>query len=327
MPHMTYDHKNNERKNKLLLENEDDLQQGNQLESDSAKASHQLLSNPQSLSNADIITLQRTIGNQAVQRLLNPVKDEDKNEKEDVHTTAEPAPRYHIESTTHAAQRVPVTGQQLELGATPTDANVGWNYQYDVSFTPSKCILAIKTKINPTVHADGRVAPTAEEVETVKENTNKSFKQMWDNKFVLVETATKKKYSLRTKLDFVDSGQDLSVSLYSGDGRANLEEWYVDGDTLTLAHELGHQMGLLDEYIDPTVANRATGTSAGVQTDHSIMGNYYTEGEDQAEVKLRHGQHIATDISTATGRTFSAIKPNGLVMFLRKILGLFDGMR
>ena len=157
----------------------------------------------------------------------------------------------------------------------------------------------------------------------VKKNTNKAFQQVWDNEFVLVETDTKKKYSLRTKLDFVDSGEDLSVSLYSGDGRANLEEWYVGGDTLTLAHEIGHQMGLLDEYEDPTVADRATAASPGIHTDHSIMGNYYVEGMDQAEVKLRHGKHIATDISTATGRNFSAIKPNKVVMLLRRIMGWF----
>jgi hypothetical protein len=44
-------------------------------------------------------------------------------------------------------------------------------------------------------------------------------------------------------------------------------------------------LGLIDEYIDPTAVNRGTAACRGVFQDHSIMGNYYVEGKDVAEVK------------------------------------------
>jgi len=104
-----------------------------------------------------------------------------------------------------------------------------------------------------------------------------------DNKCVLTDTASHQQYNLRAEVQFVDSGEHYTVALHTGpDDNGNVTNWYAGNYDKTLAHELGHQLGLKDEYIDANAPDRATATSPGVHTDHSIMGNYLAEGRPQA---------------------------------------------
>jgi hypothetical protein len=176
-----------------------------------------------------------------------------------------------------------------------------WTSAYEVEFVGSECRLNINAKIN-------RDAGVTEAQETsVKNVTRAEFMRIWDNKFTLTESgAGTGTYTLRVTVCYVTSGEHVAIGLHAGEGRDNRRNWYVDSNATDRAHEMGHQLGLLDEYLDPEVVNRATATSPGVFTDHSIMGDYYTEGRARATAKLRHGQRIASHISTATGRTFTA---------------------
>ena len=60
---------------------------------------------------------------------------------------------------------------------------------------------------------------------------------------------------------------------------------------VTIAHEFGHAlMGASDEYANPAVPARV------LTSDHSIMADYYTEGQAAAEFKVRHFQHLLAPI-------------------------------
>jgi len=88
------------------------------------------------------------------------------------------------------------------------------------------------------------------------------------------------------------------VRLSRGPGRDDKTHWYVSGSIpMDRAHELSHALGLRDEYIDASVPRRRNAAAPGVFDDHSLLGNYYNEGVAQAEVKLRHAQQLAADIS------------------------------
>lgn len=101
------------------------------------------------------------------------------------------------------------------------------------------------------------------------------------------------------------SGADLNIKLYKGSGTNTLSKWYVDSlEGITRAHELGHALGLKDEYVSSKAENRQTRLSPGVYEDNSLMGDYKTEGVEKAEVKIRHGDVLADDISKVTGRSF-----------------------
>jgi hypothetical protein len=141
------------------------------------------------------------------------------------------------------------------------------------------------------------------DVADVQQRARTSFRDKFDNKFIF--TDGQNNFAVRTDVQFVDSGEHVAVNLHPGNGRSNRTNWSVQRPSETFAHELGHQLGLLDEYVDARTTSRATASSPGVHTDHSIMGNYHSEGAREAAVRQRHGQTIAGHINTALGRTFT----------------------
>jgi hypothetical protein len=151
---------------------------------------------------------------------------------------------------------------------------------------------------------DQNVTPA--QVAQVKTETSDAFERFWDNKFFFDDTRSGERFFLRVRVVYVDTGGHVRIRLRSGAGRDNQTTWFVDSIPTDRAHELSHQLGLLDEYIDARVTRRRNATATGVFQDHSLMGNYYTEGIAHAEVKLRHGQQLAAAIGRTTGRRLQA---------------------
>ncbi len=201
----------------------------------------------------------------------------------------------------NAVQRSVVQRQDLSMTQSHnvSDGPYGWTSAYDIHITDAEVTVTIGAQINP----DPGVTPA--QVTRVKTVTATEFQRYWDSRFDLKD-ATGRARPLRVRLDFASAAPHLQIALHAGAGRDDLSNWFVDSQPIDRAHELGHQLGLKDEYVDATAPNRATATSPGVFTDHSIMGNYPTEGVGGADVRQRHGDQIASDISTATGTAFTA---------------------
>jgi hypothetical protein len=210
---------------------------------------------------ARALALQRTAGNRAVGRLLarTPVA---------------------VRGTT----RQPRTGS---LGAFEGPV------RFDVDFSGEEAIATVKIKLVP----DHDV--TTAEANAVKVRAEATFLALWDERFIITDDARHERYFLRTRVQWVSSGQHVRVRLRSGDHDIDQTNWSVGDQSIEFAHEISHTLGLLDEYVDPTVVARRTATSPGVFHDHSLMGNYFTEGIPQAEVKLRSGQTVADFIGRA----------------------------
>lgn len=192
---------------------------------------------------------------------------------------------------------------QPQLAMTQThqvsDGPYGWTSAYDVVMTDTEVIVTIGAQVNPDVGV-----PPAQ-VTRIKTVTALEFQRYWDSRFNMRDAGGRSR-PLRVRLDFAAAAPQLQIALHAGAGRDNLSNWFVDSQPIDRAHELGHQLGLKDEYEDPAAPNRATPTSPGVQTDHSIMGNYPVEGVGGADVRQRHGDEIASDISAATGTLLTA---------------------
>jgi hypothetical protein len=171
---------------------------------------------------------------------------------------------------------------------------------YEVDFSLLECTLTIKARVVP----DRDV--TADELARVKTETSAAFERFWDNKFILDDTRTRERFFLRVRVVYVDTGGHVRIRLRSGAGRDDQTTWFVDSIPTDRAHELSHQLGLLDEYIDARVPRRRNAAARGVFQDHSLLGDYYAEGIAQAEVKLRHGQQLASAIGSATRRPLQA---------------------
>jgi len=186
-----------------------------------------------------------------------------------------------------------------------SDPPYGWTSKYEVVFAATEIQLKVKVKLEP------QAGVSKEDVKSVGARASASFTSYYDNKFVFTDTADGKQLTLRCTAEFVDSGQHEIIKLNAGgdaDTGGNRVKWYVGWPDMDYAHELGHHLGLKDEYVDASAPNRATSTSPGVQTDNSLMGNYYTEGRAKAEVKLRHAQTIAGQVGGASGRSFTVSK-------------------
>lgn len=121
-------------------------------------------------------------------------------------------------------------------------------------------------------------------------------------------------YPIRISVSSDASGHRLSM--HGGEhGRSNVTESggdiYELGQAtetsvpdIVLAHECGHLMlGASDEYANASMPGRV------LHTDHSLMGNFYAEGVAGAELKVRHLQHLATQVSAMfPGRTVTIVR-------------------
>ena len=188
-----------------------------------------------------------------------------------------------------------------EVAVTRSDPPYGWTANFSADLTGSECVITIRAKIA----RDADV--TEDEEKAVKAQTSTEFTRIWDSKFTFVDEGWfwDDEYLVRVKLEYVDKDEHVVISLHKGTGHDNRRNWFVDSSATDRAHELGHQLGLLDEYVDARVENRKNATAPGVFSDNSIMGDYPKEGAAKASAKLRHGESIAKEVGRVHGKTLT----------------------
>ena len=172
-----------------------------------------------------------------------------------------------------------------------------FNVRFDEDASPPTCWLTINTKLKPGAGV------SEDDVKMTKMRVRSRFNLLWDSKFILREIRTWRSdldWLLRPSVEFVDSGQHLTVTLHAGRGNDDRQNWYMGSPEYVYAHEVSHQMGLLDEYASDAAPKRK------VHTDHSIMGDYVNEGLQEAEAKLRHGERLAALIGADTDKDLKA---------------------
>ena len=183
-----------------------------------------------------------------------------------------------------------------------TDDTTWWakfDVRFDEDASPPTCWLTINTKLNPGAGV------SEQDVRDTKIRVRSRFSLLWGSKFILHEHRTvwsDRDWLLRPSVEFVDSGQHLTVNLHAGRGNDDRQNWYMGSPEYVYAHEMSHQMGLLDEYASDSAPRRT------VYEDNSIMGDFVTEGMAEAEAKLRHGERLASLIGDATGKELTARK-------------------
>lgn len=191
-----------------------------------------------------------------------------------------------------------------------TDGPYGIPGAFEVEFDTLECRLTIRANVLKLRGVSD------EELERVKTETREAFLRFWDGKFILRDSRTNEDFFLRVDVVFTNRRPHTTIRLRQNrrdpdgnviEGRDNQTTWFVHSNSNDRAHELSHQLGLKDEYIDAGVRNRRDASAPGVFQDHSLLGNYYDEGIEFAEVKLRHGQELARAIGRATRRRFTVV--------------------
>jgi hypothetical protein len=194
---------------------------------------------------------------------------------------------------------MPANGVARHVSNDITDGPYGWTQEFDATFSDTEINVVLK----PKMILDAGVTP--EQALDFKTRSRAAFRTHFDNKFIFTDTANNVARRLRVDVNWVDAGEHYQITLHPAGGHSNRRNWYIGDSDTDLAHELGHQLGLKDEYVDATAPDRANGAAPGVHTDNSLMGNYPVEGVGAASVKDRHAQVIAGEIGGAVGRTFT----------------------
>lgn len=91
--------------------------------------------------------------------------------------------------------------------------------------------------------------------------------------------------------DGMKVGANEVVTFKPGRGRADQVTWYVSDGPHIHAHELGHHLGLRDEYHDPDYAGRRTLTDGGRVFGANLMGDAHRPHLSTNELMLDHHGH------------------------------------
>jgi hypothetical protein len=235
---------------------------------------------------AEVLALQQSVGNRAVARMI--LARDDKTE----------------------------VSQNVHEATTSAD-DVDWTAKFEVNFDDDNktCWAKIRIQLVPD---DGI---SKDDVEWVKIGVISRFSLLWDSRFSFHEHRTvwaDRDWLFRPEIEFVDSASEAHevVHLHPGhSGHSNRTNWYVmtpewnadpskavpvEYGEVEHAHEVSHQMGLLDEYEDVSVPDRKT------YDDHSLMGDYAHEGYHEVQLHPRHGERMAKIIGKATDKNLTS---------------------
>ena len=160
-------------------------------------------------------------------------------------------------------------------------------------------------RINIRAHFDASKGMPPGIVRMMQKRTEQAVGRWWDGTFTLVDRGGVRR-PLRVGIEWVDAdAADTVVHLKPFTFRENSETYAASTSQKTIAHELGHTIGMPDEYLDPltknayAVSGRLRQSSPHVITDGGLMSA-------GVEVKARYGTYLADLLNQATGEAYES---------------------
>ena len=175
-----------------------------------------------------------------------------------------------------------------EVSFSRSECIYGWTAAYRI-VEESDCRLHVEVRI--------RLVPDADVTDQQLQNTmnvwEPAIEQAWTDRFALLLSrggCQCQEYHLTTfDVQWVQAGEHHTVAVHSGNGRADMGNWFINNTGGTTAHEVGHMIGNVDEYPDANCPNRV------LSNDNSIMRD-----SQNGVARPRHYQTFATWISSRT---------------------------
>ena len=217
----------------------------------------------------------------------------------------------------------------VQASGTRADGPYGWEYGYEVTEFPHGV-----THVQINVHLAPGAGVTLADLARVEADARVGVDRYYNFQHTITNSSGNPS-RLHVEVNYVtDPAQaHLRVDVHGGAGNANLSNWYVNSDPTVHAHELGHQMGLRDEYLDAAAPNRATPTSPGYQDDQGLMTNFWSAGPNggaaphpNTHLPQRNLDEIAGDIrSTAPAPPTTGTTPPSPAQVGDDVAGAADG--
>ncbi|MRW92293.1 PEP-CTERM sorting domain-containing protein [Duganella sp. FT80W] len=158
-----------------------------------------------------------------------------------------------------------------------------WNYSYTRSFDGDKMVKDIQIKFSFDAdlnYSDTQKSDYIKKVEAGVEG-------IWDNKYAIKDNATGKLIPILVDVT-TDGPFNQNVQVHAGAGRSDMLNWYVGDGASVNAHEVGHMMGLYDEYIggavnqypNPTLSNDGLMGLGALNANPTMYARYYQQYYD-----------------------------------------------
>lgn len=159
----------------------------------------------------------------------------------------------------------------------------GWDYSYTRSFDGTKLVKDIQIKFN----FDADLKYDADQKAGYISKVISGVEGIWDNKYSIKDVATGKLYPILVEITTAGPFNQ-TVQVHDGAGRSNMLNWYVGDASPVNAHEVGHMMGLYDEYIggavdkypNPTLSNDGVMGLGALNANPVMYARYYQQYYD-----------------------------------------------
>ncbi len=184
--------------------------------------------------------------------------------------------------------------EEIPIERNIVDEPFQWTAAYTARVSNDEAALRVRIHLKP------EQGVSLSDSLKVRLETRQAIEKVFNRQYVFEDAAGNAR-RFQVIPDFSNGPSDLEVTLHSGSGRSNLTNWYVDSAPVVRAHEIGHALGLKDEYVDSNAKHRTDQYATGVFTDHSLMGNFYAEGIELAGLKRRHADSLAKTLSEELG--------------------------
>jgi len=159
----------------------------------------------------------------------------------------------------------------------------GWDYSYTRSFDGTKLVKDIEINFS----FDAGLNYNAQQKADYIKNAIAGAEGIWDNKYAIKDLNTGTLYPIL--VDITTTGPyNQNVQVHAGTGRSDMTNWYVGDGAGVNAHEVGHMMGLYDEYMggainqypNPTLSNDGVMGLGALNANPVMYARYYQQYYD-----------------------------------------------
>ncbi|MCC6983768.1 MAG: hypothetical protein IT535_10900 [Bauldia sp.] len=123
-------------------------------------------------------------------------------------------------------------------------------YSWTAAFDQTDTRILVRIRLKPDADV------TEQKLNACKRRWKEGIEEAWSDRFGCVSEPGSSPRPLTVAVQWVETGQHLTVRVKRGAGRSNLSLWHSDDGGRTAAHEVGHLLGHPDEYEDPNCPTR-----------------------------------------------------------------------
>ena len=168
-----------------------------------------------------------------------------------------------------------------------SDGPYGWDASYDIWALEQTVFVRLRVKLTALAGVSERKLSELAQIWEGAEDK-------WSGQHDLVENSDpNNKYGVSVDFQFVETEQHHDVNVRPGPARSNLSLWDTADDVHAASHELGHAMGMVDEYADSASPSRS------VTDESSVMHS------NDGEIRVSHYQDFADWLGGKKGSLFN----------------------